>query len=257
MFRRALGCEIKVVDPPDEGGTVAVPDGPRRLPWIALAASVVVGPAGALLGVWSLVRTRRNGAGKSSIALAAVVVGVIQTILVGSWLATAQGSFLTGPKPGATVTATPSVTYPTTPPPSGPTGAVPTVAPPTAGPTSLEQVPDRVDTYHAGEFTPDEKTVQDGAVAAKTGSYTSPQDTIDAAFSQWPTPEAAAAHAEQAGIDEYGADALRASGDINNGQYWYYELNGRGTVYWTQGNLSSAFTGKPRQVQEFFLRFPK
>lgn len=229
----------------------------RRLPWAALVASLVAGPLGVVLGAWSAVSARRAGARIPRLALAAVAVGIVQTVLVGSWLVS-QGALLTGPKPGATVTPTsPSMTYPTTPPPSGPAGPPPTSASPSALPTTIEEVPAKVDTYRADEFRDDEKTVQEGAVAAKTGSYSSPRDTIGATYSQWPTAGAAMAHAQQAGVDEYGADALRASGSINGGKYWYYELDGRGTVYWSQGLISASFTGEPRQVQEFFLRFPK
>ena len=236
------------------GSAPAVADRFARLPLVALVSSLVVGPLGAGLGVWAVVRSRRAGRPNPALAVAAIVLGIVQTVGITVW-AVSRGSVpQSGPTPAVSTTAW---TYPTTPPPSGPANP-PSQTPTRPQPTSIEQVvPPKVERYQATSFSPAPSTVHQGAVAAKTGSYTNARDTIGAAFSQWPTAEAAARHAREAGIADYGADALRTSGNVSCGAYWYYELNGVGTVYWSQGTISASFTGKPYEVQEFFLSFPK
>ncbi len=227
-----------------------------RLPLIALLSALVVGPLGMALGAWSLIGSRRRGRPLPQLAIAAVALGAVQTVVLVSWAVTAFPGLRpsSGPTP---VTSSAAWTYPTTPPPSGPVSPPP---PTTPGPlpTSIDQVtPPKVDTYRADQFTPDQTPVDQGAVAAKTGSYTGPQATIKVKLSQWKTATEAAQHAERTGSAEYGASSLRASGTIAQGKYWYYELKGQGTVYWNEGTISASFTGKPLEVQEFFLSFPK
>lgn len=226
-----------------------------RLPLWALLSAFVVGPLGVGLGVWSVAEKRRAGARVSALAVAAIALGIVQTVAVASW-AGAGGPGLPGsPTPGSTSTPW---TYPSTPPPSGPATPAPSVTPTKPLPTTIEQVmPPSVGPYQAKDFAEDKPTVEKGAVAAQTGTFTSSKESIGATFSQWPTEAAAARHARESGDATYGADALRGTGKYSSGDWWYYELNGKGTVYWTEGTISAAFTGDPYEVQDFFLGFPK
>lgn len=231
------------------------PDKLARLPLWALLSSLVVGPLGVGLGVWSVADRRRAHTKVPGLAIAAIALGLVQTVAVASWAAGGPG--LPGADPTPLPASTPW-TYPTTPPPSAPVDPVPSETPTKAPPSSIGEVMrPTVGPYEAKDFSEDKAAVEKGAVAAQTGTFTSSDETIGAAFSQWPTEAAAAAHARAAGNATYGPDALRGSGSYSSGDWWYYELDGKGTVYWTDGTISSSFTGDPYEVQDFFLGFPK
>ena len=225
-----------------------------RLPLIALISAVIAGPLGIGLGAWALARARRMAVSLPALAVAAVGIGIVQTSAVTIWAASGGGPLNSSLTSSAT---TSEWTYPTTPPPTGP--ANPSPEPPSRPrPTNIEQIaPPRVNTYEAKGFSADPGPVTAGAIAAERGNYTSPKDTIGVTVAQWPTEAEAQTHAQEGGVSDYGPDALRTSGVVSFGSYWYYELNDKGTVYWNQGNFSASFTGKPLQVQEFFLSFPK
>lgn len=72
-------------------------------------------------------------------------------------------------------------------------------------------------------------------------------------------PEEAASHALARAAADYPGQSPLAEGQIlfGAGYYWYFESSGVGTVYWHHGKFSAEFSGEPREVQEFFLRFPK
>lgn len=228
-----------------------------RLPLFALLAAFLVGPLGVILGVWALSRGGRGVGTGRGLATAAVVVGLVQTVVVAAFVV--PGLSRTPPSPAAP-TNTP-FTYPTTPPPSGPVvdpTVTPTPAPPSAS-TLEEFVPEKVDELEWGGGTTDQDTLDQGASQAETGTFTGDDENVEAAMAEWPTVEEAAAAAERAGSDAFDPAELRSEGPIRGGAgyFWYYEKDGRGTVFWYHGKFSAEFSGEPEDVQFFFLRFPK
>lgn len=244
---------------------------------VALVLSFVVGPLGAALGGWQL--ARRGGGRK--LALAAVIVGIVQTVVIAGLAAT--GAF-SGPasRPSAGPTAT-TFDYPTDPPASGP---VPEPSSPTAGsaqpggPTrepgspatkpaapgnastaaSLEEfVPEETGGYQVDDRAADPEAMDAGATRAERAQYKDADDEVDAAMAEWPTPEAAEAFIRSRSQADFPGVAPLGEGPIasKTGYYWYYEKDGVGTVYWHQGRFSATFIGEPYEVQNFFLAFPK
>ena len=198
-------------------------------------------------------RTTRSGRSLgTTLPAVALVVAAVAVVAVGVTLTWRPQS---GPTP------TPSATYPTTPPPSGPNlapGVTPTPTPPSA--TSLEEfVADEVGGLGWEGAGADDDALGSGATDAERGTYAADDQRIDAALSEWPTPEAAEAHARaRAARDFPGAQPL-ADGPIASGagHFWYFERDGRGTVFWYHGRFSAQFSGDPHEVQDFFLRFPR
>lgn len=228
-----------------------------RVSIVALVTAFIVGPLGIALGAWALSRLRRSGQKGRGLATAAIAVGVVQTVALVGW----GSGLVSGPtEPEQTQSSpVPTWTYPTTPPPSGPIEQPSTTpTPPTA--SSLEEfIPPAVDNYSPGDFEEDTETLDAGATEAQQGNFTSGGDVIGVQMSQWPTAEDASRHAQESAAAQYDAANMLTSGSIRSGagQYWYYEKDGKATVYWYDGTFSAQFSGKPMEVQEFFLRFPK
>lgn len=233
-------------------------DAPDRVSLVALVTAFIVGPLGVALGAWALSRIRQSGRKGRGLATAAIAVGLIQTVALVGWGA---GFVLSPATPGESESGepVPTWTYPSTPPPSGPVESPSqTPAPPAA--TSLEEfIPPAVDNFEQADFEDDSDTLDAGATEAQQGTFTSGDDVIGVQMSQWPTAEDASRHAQESAARDFDAASMLTSGSIRSGsgQYWYYEKDGQATVYWYDGTFSAQFSGKPMEVQEFFLRFPK
>lgn len=206
------------------------PDGPQGQPsalwarWVAIA-----------------------GAGLGAVVIVAAAVG-----LSSGW------------RPLQTPTPTPSTTpwtYPSTPPPSAAipdATSTPTPTPPAA--SSLKEfVAEGVDSFDWSGKGDDSVAIDEGAVGAKVGTYASNDSSIGAAMAEWKTPEDAAAHAKLRAERAFPGVAALGDGPIAGGagHYWYFERDGKGTVFWYHGRFSAEFSGDPMEVQEFFLRFPR
>lgn len=182
-------------------------------------------------------------------------------VLVGAFVLPPLLSPPTGPG-GTTPEATASAwTYPTTPPPNTPPPnptAVQTPQLPTA--SSLEEfVPEDVDGYDWDSTGEDTGAVDAGAEAATKGTYTSGDETIDSGMAEWADQAAAEADARARFAREFPGEQPIVDGQLRYGagHFWYFEREGKGTVYWYLGKFSGQFTGTPMDVQEFFLRFPQ
>ena len=57
-----------------------------HLPLIGLVLSCVIGPLGLIAGIWCAARDRRLGRGVRRLAIAAIVVGLVQTVVVAGLL---------------------------------------------------------------------------------------------------------------------------------------------------------------------------
>jgi len=237
-------------------------DGSGRLPVIALVLAFLVGPLGAALGWWVL-RGRPGGDRGRGLAVAAIGVGLVQTVVVSVLLATGALP-APGSRPEPTPVSTSTWTYPTTPPPSGPpvdpNSPTPTPVPPTA--TSLEEfVPDDVDSFDWQSGGEDSGEIEAGATQAEQGTFTSDGEAITAGMAEWASPDEARARAQANAAAQPEGSVLVAEGPIRSGAgyFWYYERDrgAVGTVFWYYGKFSAQFSGEPNEVQEFFLRFPK
>ena len=230
--------------------------GGGRLPLVALVASFLVGPVGVALGIGALRQPARTSRDRG-LAIAAVVIGIVQTVVVG-WALIAGGAGAGPSTPPATTN-----TYPSTPPPSAP------VLEPSESPTPKDVKADKldefiapgVDSYDWAAGGTDESEKAAGAVEAEQGTYTADRELINAAMAEWPSVEQARDRAKQNADAEAGAKGWRlvSNGPLGSGTgyFWYYEKDGVGTVFWHYGKFSAHFTGSPNEVQEFFLRFPK
>ena len=104
--------------------------------------------------------------------------------------------------------------------------------------------------------------MSDGVVDVSSGEFVSDDDSLAATFAQWGTPEEAEAYVDALRSDELGIGPL-VDGDIDSGagHFWYYARNDGdqeiGVVYWYSGTITGKLSGDPREVQQFFLRFPK
>lgn len=230
-------------------------------PLIALVVSLLVGPVGAGLAAWWL-RNREGTPTARNLAKAAIAVGLVQTLLVG-WLlfgGIGSGDGAQPPRPDATSAPTPS--YPSTPPPSAPPpNPSATPVPPNA--TSLDEfVPEGVGPYQWEPSGTDTDALAQGATEAVEGTFSSEVPAgaqFPVRMAEWPSAAEAAAHAQQRGEASFPGVAPLGEGPINSGagHYWYYERDGVGTVFWYLGQFSAEFSGEPRDVQEFFLAFPR
>ena len=71
---------------------------------LALILSLVVGPLGAGMGAWLALRARRASQSVSPLAIAAIVVGIVQTVVVASVLTMTLGRSAPATGPGASPT---------------------------------------------------------------------------------------------------------------------------------------------------------
>ncbi len=230
--------------------------GSGRLPLVALIAALLVGPVGVALGVGALRQQSRTPRARG-LAIAAIVVGAVQTIVVG-WALITGGA---GIGPASTSPPAATNTYPSTPPPSAP------VLEPSESPTPKDVKADNlgefiapgVDSYDWAAGGPDAAETAAGAVEAEQGTYTADSELINAAMAEWPTVEQARERAQRNAETEAAGWRLVSDGPLGGGTgyFWYYELDGVGRVFWHYGKFSASFTGSPNEVQEFFLRFPK
>lgn len=232
--------------------------GSGRLPLVALVAALLVGPVGVALGIAALRQQSRTQPGRG-LAIAAIVVGAVQTVVVG-WALIAGGA---GAGPASNPSPAATSTYPSTPPPSGP------VLEPSESPTPKEAKAENlgefivpgVDSYDWAVGGADDEEKAAGAVDAEQGTYTAKDELINAAMAEWPTVEQARERAQHNAETEAAAQGWRlvSDGQLGRGAgyFWYYEKDGVGSVFWHYGKFSAHFTGSPNEVQEFFLRFPK
>lgn len=223
-----------------------------RLPVVALALAVLVGPVGAGLGAWLAVRARRAGQRVSLLVGAAIAVGIIWTVAAAVLISSLASAV---PTPAPNSTPTPSRTYPTWASPSQPTIVV--ASPVRPLPTSLPSyVPATVGPYKAAEAAPDQGTVDKGATSANTASYSTAKKSVHVVTAEWPSAEAAEAYVKAQAAAQFGAGPARVTAPIPSGAMWYYAVDGQGTLYSFQGRFTMIVTGEPGAVQEFFRQFP-
>lgn len=237
---------------------------------VALILSVIVGPVGVILGAMALRRAAQTGQGSRKIASAAIVLGVLQTIVV--LLLVRPG---TGPNEPPLPSTTGSSSSETStfsetggPSPSTNTPSTSTTSPsvdesPTAGPAPEELdpiLPPNVAGFVANGFVEDPGALASGAESAYTGSYSSGDEELQMSASVWGSPGLAAqflaAEADAAFTGEEMLDA-GAVGDPAVGEYRYYESQGVATIFWNIGPYAARVSGDPYRVQEFFVQFPK
>lgn len=243
---------------------------------VALVLSAIVGPVGAILGAMALRRAARTGQGSRRIASAAIVLGVLQTIVVLLlvWPGTGPND---PPLPSTTgssssETSTSGETSPSGetsgPSPSTDTPSTSTTSPsaeesPTGGPAPEELdpiLPPNVAGFVADGFVEDPGAMASGAESAYTGSYSSGDEELQMSASVWGSPglaaEYLAAEADAAFTSEEMLDA-GAVGDPSVGEYRYFESHGVATIFWNIGPYAARVSGDPYRVQEFFVQFPK
>ena len=201
--------------------------------------------------------------------LAAVVVALIaaqsaqsgKPTLAGTTTSGATASLEAPSGTGAPQATTTSVAVPA----SGATApaaddGVPPAA--TAAPDELSDLlPPRSGAFAIGTVTADPGPVAAGAVDAATTTYGNGQASIDVAASSWADPAAATDAAQQA-IAQAGFDPAQpaAGGDVGVpaiGEYWYFERDGVGHVFFTSGVGAVHASGDPYWVQEFFAQYPR
>lgn len=225
---------------------------------IGIGAGVLVGPVGIVLGALGLRRAATLDRRRH--AIVAIVVGVAQTVVViiaalgWSWAAGQAGAGSPHPGVPPEIVIDGQTVAPTySPRPS------PVFTPP---PTATEEppatlVPDTVrGGYEAGDVDPDPDADDAGAVASGSTTYTGPQGDIELRRSAWETPEDAAQYAETLGAQAAGS--LQKTGTVGvppDGEYWYYDDDGRSTMIWTQGVTVGYATGSAADLQMFYLEF--
>ncbi len=231
---------------------------PDRLTIGALVASLIVGPVGAILGFVAYRKTQPPAS--RTLPLVAVGLGIVQTVVGVGFLT--NGFAAPGAAPtasgvpsvivvaGATVTPefTPR-TQPTYVVPTGTPTETSTTAPPPLAPSS-------VGPYGADTVRPDPTQASKGAQSAEEGTYTNGQATIQLRQSDWPSPAAALAAAEDA-RKEFANMRFLKSGTVGNppsGQYWIYDDNGNSAIVWTKGSRLGIATGPATDIQFFFVQ---
>ncbi len=224
-----------------------------HLPLIGLVLSCVIGPLGLIAGIWCAARDRRLGRDVRLLAIAAIVVGLVQTVVVAGLLvnrATGAAAQDAGSTPSV------SRTYPSWSDPTETAGAE-SPTPVRALPTSLESyVPATVGPYAAASTTTDQTALDAGATSANNASYSSAKDTVDTVSAEWATAEEAEAYVKAQAAAEFGTQAARVTSELPSGYMWYFMKDGTGYLYAYQGRFTIIVTGEQEAVQEFFSQFP-
>ena len=220
---------------------------------LALILSLVVGPLGAGMGAWLALRARRASQSVSPLAIAAIVVGIVQTVVVASVLTMTLGRSAPATGPGAS--PTPAVTYPSwtiTPEPT-----IVTASPSPPPPDSLSHfVPATVGPSEAGEATPDQPSLDRGAVAAVSVPYASSKRSVQTVMAQWPSAEAAETFLATQASERFGTQTPLLAAPVPSGSMSYFNQDGEGVIYSRQGVFTMIVTGKESSVQDFFTQFP-
>lgn len=244
-------------------------DKTERTSLLVLVLSFIVGPIGIVGGAALL--ARRPVARARTLAIAAVIVGVIQTVVVGlvlaNWFGPGGGTPRPQPSPTTPAASSPSPTAGATPEGSpSPTESArptPTATRPSSWPTGdvgsfLE--PEVAD-YEAHGFTEDPAGTATGAEEAYQGTYGSGQFEITVKVTSWESREAAEEAVVAAAKQQFPSGDPVKSGDVGSpdvvGQYRYYERDGRATIFWNDGRIMVIAAGKPLAVQEFFVFHPR
>lgn len=224
-------------------------------PLAALVAAVIIGPVGAAMGYRQRVSARRHGRPAPRLSTVALVVGLVQTLVVGGAIGSmlVRGNEITDQK----VAIEQSIDS-RTPGPRAESTLPPEPTPTETGGRIDDYLPTQVAGMDAGEVHPDTGALDAGAQSASTTTYTDSQGSIDVTTSRWPDTVAAgdALARAQAALGDFQLIKTGPAGSPAVGTYWYYELDGVAKLLWIQGANVSSVTGEPMQVQTFFVRFP-
>ncbi len=258
-------------DTTEAGAATVARVGVDPLAVVGLVLGFLVGIVGAALGVIALRRVNRTGRPGRSVAIAAIVVGLVQTALVVAFLAGVFDGRGGSGQPGEVSTSGVEDGLGPTPGQEASDGATPSDegspsdgSDESEGPLESEEplegaLVDSTNGFTSDGLSTNADLVEEGADEAYDGSFTNGRDEITFTASRWGSAEEAADYLQAKAAEVFSSGELvdqGPAGDPVSGQYWYFESGGVATIYWTNGVDALEASGPPLQVQEFYLAYP-